>query len=80
MKTKHHMCMNVRGALSNWSDQRYVGVFTHDDGRTMTPKEAFDSLLDELAKGHVVIPIGPVCEGFDYSGGGCPGHPVQEDE
>lgn len=69
-----HMCLNVRGALMNWSDSRFIGVFKHDDGRSMTPREAKETLLDELSKGHEVIPCGPVCEGFDFSGGGCPGH------
>ena len=70
-----HMCLSVRGALMNWSDRQFDGVFTHDDGRSMTPMEAKAALLDELAKGHEVIPCGPVCDGFDYGGGGCPGHP-----
>lgn len=79
MTTKtYHLCLSVRGALMNWSNRRLAGVFRHDDGRSMTPREAKQTLLDELAKGHEVIPIGTACEGFDYSGGGCPGHEVPE--
>lgn len=74
MSKMYHMCLSVRGALMNWSDRQMAGVFTHDDGRPMSTREAKEMLMDELAKGHNVIPCGPVCEGFDYSGGGCQGH------
>jgi hypothetical protein len=29
--------------------------------------------MDELVRGHDVIPMGEPCEGFDYKKG-CPGH------
>ena len=74
MSKMYHMCLSVRGALMNWSDQRMAGLFNHDDGRPMSAREAKEKLMDELAKGHEVIPCGPVCEGFSYSGDGCPGH------
>jgi hypothetical protein len=49
-----------------------------ETGRTLTPDEVKAALLDELAKGHEVIPFnaGP-CEGFDFAGKGCPGHPKE---
>lgn len=78
MRKKIHMCMNVRGALMNFKARDYKG-FTHDNGRRMTPREAKAALLDELAKGHKVIPFGPPCEGFDYTGGGCPGHVIEDE-
>lgn len=71
-----HLCLDVRGALMNWSDREMRGVFLHDDGRKMTAREAKNFLMDEIAKGHKVIPCGP-CEGFDYQTG-CPGHPTPE--
>lgn len=71
--TTIHMCLSVRGALRNWSKRELATLFTHDDGRKMTASEARDALLDELAKDHEVIPLGPPCEGFDYEAG-CPGH------
>lgn len=74
-----HMCLDVRGFLKNSKKRDYKGMFKHDDGRTMTPDEAKDALLDELAKGHVVIPFGKPCDGFDYSGGGCPGHAIPDE-
>lgn len=69
-----HMCLNVRGALLNMTDRELMSMFTHDDGRKMTAIEARNALMDELAQGHEVIPFGDACDGFDYSGGGCPGH------
>lgn len=74
-----HMCLDVRGALMNWSDREFRGVFKHDDGRPMSVREAKNALMDEIAKGHEVIPCVNDCEGFDYKTG-CPGHPVDEPE
>ena len=71
-----HMSLSVRGALKNMTRKQLAGLFTHDDGRRMSADEAKDALMEELAKGHEVIPFGPACEGFDYSGGGCPGHVI----
>ncbi len=71
-----HACVSVRGAIRNWRD--WIGSITGDDGkRLMTRDEIQDALMDELAKGREVIPIGNPCEGFDYSGAGCPGHLVE---
>lgn len=73
-----HMCLDVRGALMNWSDREMRGVFQHDDGRSMTIREAKTFLMDEISKGHKVIPCSGDCVGFDYQHG-CPGHPVEDD-
>ena len=81
--SKHilHMCQSVRGALRNWNPGEWRDCCTDTEtGRTLTPDEVFDMLCDELAKGHEVIPFGKPCEGFDYSGNGCPGHPQEESE
>ena len=75
MGYRQHCSLTVRGFLSSARyPAGYVGLFTHDDGRAMSPEEARNALFDELARGHEVIPFGPACEGFDHSGGGCPGH------
>ncbi len=73
-----HLCLSVRGALKNMSNSDLANMIVHDDGSKATADEAKDYLLDELANGHEVIPIGDPCEGFDYSGGGCPGHEVKD--
>jgi hypothetical protein len=72
-----HMCINVRGAIRNFRRREWKNCCTDSEtGRTLTPDEVYEGFLDELAKGHAVIPFGKACEGFDYSGGGCPGHAV----
>ncbi len=71
-----HVCLSVRGAL-NWSRRelkRATRWIFRDDGSRYTPDELREALMDELAQGHEVIPMAQECEGFDYSGGGCPGH------
>jgi len=80
MKTMRHMKMSIRGCLMNWSDDEMRGVFSDSDGADLSPYEARKMLLDELAKGHEVIPVGNECEGFDYSGSGCPGHPMPDED
>ena len=80
MKKMIHMKMNIRGCLLNWSDAEMRGVFSDDDGSELSPREAKSMLLDELSQGHEVLPLGKACEGFDYSGPGCPGHPMPDDK
>lgn len=72
MSRSYHLCLDLRGALHNWSDREMKGVFKHDDGRVMTIREAKDALMDEIAKGRKVIPCSP-CDNFDYQRG-CQGH------
>lgn len=81
MSTTHHMCLSVRGTIARgFRDKRYfrdcLKWITRDDGsRYRNTDELLDALLDLIAKGHEVIPMTrEVCEGFDYSGKGCPGH------
>jgi hypothetical protein len=88
MSKTMYMCLNVRGALRNMTKREKRGMFKHDDGRTMTADEADDALMDELVKGHEVIPMSTTCgnpcsyascTGFDYGPeGGCPGHATDE--
>lgn len=70
-----HICIDLRGALTNWHDSEWRNCVT-DKGRTLTPKEVQAAFLDELAKGRRVIPFGE-CDNFDYQTG-CKGHPVEE--
>jgi hypothetical protein len=74
-----HMCLDVRGALTNWKNKDFRGMFKHDDGRKMTTAEAKAELLEELSKGHNFIPFGK-CDNFDHKEHGCLGHPVVERE
>jgi hypothetical protein len=83
------MCISVRGALARLSESRGKrSEFQSDKGKPLTRLEAIDALMDELAQGHEVIPMGSKCgnpcghadkgcTGFDYGkGGGCPGYRV----
>ena len=75
MKTVH-MCLSVRGML-HWGEaetRRYLRSITKKDGsRYGSIAEFRNDLMDELAHGHEVIPMGEPCEGFDYKSG-CSGH------
>ncbi|MNL01444.1 hypothetical protein D3C87_1219140 [compost metagenome] len=69
-----HCCLDVRGSLKNMTKRQLTGMFRRVDGTKCTADEAKDHLLEALAQGKEVLPFGPPCEGFDYSGNGCPGH------
>lgn len=75
-----HICISVRGML-NWSKaeaKRNMKSITKSDG---THYRDFDELrhelMNELAAGHEVLPMGEPCEGFDYKTG-CPGHETEQ--
>ena len=72
---RQFLCKNVSAQNHIWEKfiRKFEGVFMHDDGRPMTLMEAKSNLLDELSKGHKVIPCGG-CDNFDYSRKGCLGH------
>ncbi|CAI8819608.1 hypothetical protein [Pseudomonas chlororaphis] len=69
-----HIHLSVRGALRDFSKRQLTGMFRSSAGKPCTADEAKDHPLEALARGKEVLPFGPPCEGFDFSGGGCPGH------
>jgi len=75
MPTTIHVCMSVRGAL-NWDrreQKRALKWITKDDGTPFkSVEELREALMDELAKGHEVLPMAP-CDNFDWKKG-CRGH------
>lgn len=73
---KYHLCMSVRGALRKPKKQ-LKGIMFDDNGRPMSADEVIETLMDELSKGHEVLPIGE-CDNFDYIHG-CKGHPDEVD-
>lgn len=74
----YHLCLDVRGFLMRHTRKRdYLGMFRTDDGRPMSADEAKRELLNELAKGHKVIPT-CACDNFDYQHG-CLGHKDEAD-
>ena len=87
---KISLCLCVRGFLKNAKFPSHYRQMFKEGGRTLSPEEARDFLMDELAKGHEKIPCearcgNPCqetgCEGFDYGEhGGCPGSVVPDDD
>ena len=78
MKTIH-MCLSVRGALS-WSKaemKRMAPSMIVNGKQLKTADEVREALLDELAKGHEVLPLCD-CDNFDYKKG-CLGHELKND-
>ena len=84
--TAFYMSICVRGSLDKLMRSRAKMSYFSENGRTLTRKEAIDSLMDELAKGRETLPCDGKCgnpckrdarcKGFDYGKeGGCPGHP-----
>lgn len=77
----YHMCMSVTGPLANWplrEWKRALKYINKDDGTPFRSVEELKrSFLDELAKGHKVIPMGE-CDNFDWEQG-CMGHLVEEE-
>lgn len=70
-----HLRIDIRGMLWDAIDpQQLEGLFTDDGGRALSPREAFDALLDSVQKGHRYIKCGD-CDGFDPFEKGCLGHP-----
>lgn len=71
-----HMCLDTRGAL-NWP-KRELAKLVRDKvtGRYLSADAAREWLLDELAKGHEVLPMCD-CPNFDFKKG-CPGKAVSE--
>lgn len=71
----YHVHLDVAGALTSFTDEDLDGLFQRNPtGEPVTAAEARRVLTDHLANGRRVIPLAS-CEGFDYSGTGCPGHP-----
>jgi len=75
-----HMSLSVRGAL-NWSKaemKRMASSITVDGKQLKTADEVRNFLLDELSKGHEMLPFGN-CDNHDWKTG-CKGHYETEDK
>lgn len=76
MSTTHHFCQSIRGALHHWTQRDWARAtkwIRKDDGSSYMPMELKNAMLEELAKGHGVLPV-EECDNFDYKKG-CLGHP-----
>lgn len=75
MSTSFHLCVSIKGALLLTPEEfhkEYHGIFSDGNGRVLSDGEARDVLMEELSKGHRVIPFGE-CDNFDFQKG-CLGH------
>jgi hypothetical protein len=77
LKGGHSYCvsLSIPGTLRR-PDSELGELFKTPDGGYAPPEEARKILLQELNRGHQVLPFGPPCEGFSYVTG-CPGHANQ---
>ena len=77
-RTRRHLSTNIEGML-NFMKGKKITFFDDENGNPMTDTEARKEIAELQAKGHKLIPSNG-CEGFDPFGGGCPGHPIPENE
>jgi hypothetical protein len=73
--THRHICLSVEGALRNWKLKDWKIIAKSNKCSVDDVKESFWQYMRE---GKIVIPYGPVCEGFDFKKG-CPGHKEPEE-
>jgi len=78
MRTIRHLSTNIEGILKIMKGKK-INFFDDDDGNPMTSKEARANIAKLQAKGHKLIGSAN-CEGFDPFGGGCPGHPIKDED
>ena len=83
MTRRIHSCLSVEGWLSRAvratkaERKRITLGMTDDAGRPLTFEQAYEAMLQELAQGHRMLPVGKACEGFSYETG-CPGHEIAD--
>jgi hypothetical protein len=71
-----HLCIDVRGVLRRTDKelgQEWANAISVNGQPLTSGKDIRRAFLAELDEGHLRIPFGEPCEGFDYTTG-CPGH------
>lgn len=76
MTQKFHTCINITGFLRASKRKSLKGLFTNDEGKELSDREARNYLNECLAKGWKYIPTGD-CDNFDHQTG-CQGHLVTQ--
>jgi hypothetical protein len=74
-----HLSQSITGPLKNWTLKEWKAAteyITRTDGSRFTVDQLKEAFVEELAKGHKVIPIGE-CDNFDWEHG-CRGHAHSE--
>ncbi len=77
MQTIRHLSTNIEGMLRNYKGRK-INWLDGPNGKPLSDKQARAAIAQLQALGHKLIPSAD-CEGFDPFGGGCPGHPVKEE-
>lgn len=72
MPKRIHICLDLKGALTNWKKKDYKNVLLDDAGRPLSPEQCKQQFLDWLGEGKLKVPFGD-CDNFDYQKG-CQGH------
>lgn len=76
--TKHfHLCLSVRGVLSQPREVAAWAKTAKNEGKPVSTEEFREWLFDQLKLGREVVPLA-ACDNFDYSTGCC-GHEDQEE-
>jgi hypothetical protein len=70
-----HLQLDVRRFLKAARPEDYQRTFCGPNGETIHWFNAKQLLQAELALGHNYLPVGEVCDAFDYVTG-CAGHPI----
>ena len=76
--TRHHLSIDLKGALMHWKDKEWIGVVT-EDGKKLSPREVKGRFLDLLASGVKLIPMDSSCDNFDPERG-CRGHEYEKED
>lgn len=71
------MSVNIEGLLRNYK-RRKINIFTDDNGRELSDKEARDEIRKLVEQGHKLIKTSDDCIGFDPFEHGCPGHEKED--
>ena len=71
---KYHMSVNLAGLLRNYKGKK-INILQDDNGKTLSDAEARLQIHNLIAQGHKLMCCSNNCKGFDPFGGGCPGHP-----
>ena len=81
MRTRWHVSWSIKGVLRVYEGQSMNGLLTVD-GKTLNDSEARQFLDDCIEKGYKCLPMcdSDDCPDFDYYGGGCPGHKIENDD
>jgi hypothetical protein len=70
-----HTSVDIRWLLSTRTSRQLADAVTVNGEKTDDGEEVRNALLNRLAEGHALLPIGDPCEGWDPIKG-CPGHRI----